>query len=232
MHREYPTEEVKPIMRNGTWIPGMIVVFALAVVPVRADLLTNGDFETGDLTGWTFWRAGWGSGENVQVQAAEVGSGNYALNEWFVGGGSGSFGVYQEVPVTPGTPYRVTGQWKGEVSTGFNWFEVILIDGPFDLDAADNPDQVWDNMVSAYHENAPTIFDWEPISNTYTNGPYIVDGVRTATSDTMTVVLKLGGFGEPTAWFDDVRMTAVPEPTALFLLAGGALVSAARRRRR
>ena len=48
-----------------------------------------------------------------------------------VDGGSGSGGVFQTITVQPGIPLEYSFYWKGAGNQGANWFEFLVIDGPF-----------------------------------------------------------------------------------------------------
>lgn len=78
------------------------------------DLLTNGDAETGDMTGWTLW-PGLDGPLSASSTAAHVHSGTYG----FVGDADGELlGSYQEIAVTPGVSYY----WEF-------WHKVVSTDG-------------------------------------------------------------------------------------------------------
>jgi hypothetical protein len=51
----------------------LMVALTIISVPAFANMLVNGDFETGDLAGWTAFQSGWSSGTTtVEVQDAVV----------------------------------------------------------------------------------------------------------------------------------------------------------------
>jgi uncharacterized protein (DUF362 family) len=215
------------------------VVRAEAAVALLGDnLVANGDFEDTQHPagyGWTTWRASWGTNEVWDFNNANVpaGGGQKCLR---LGGANTqtSFGVYQQVAVTPGKPYRLDCQWKGirkvdwtsTLNDPANWFEVILIDGPFDINQADcDACGVRNNYMFAYDDNtyplqgpAGTSFGWLWTHEQYAPPKNQVDwlnrlGRRTATGSTMTVVLKAGSNapGGIETYFDNVTLREVSD---------------------
>ncbi|HRR87396.1 MAG TPA: DUF362 domain-containing protein, partial [Phycisphaerae bacterium] len=198
------------------------VVQATAVAAILGpNLLANGDFEAGS-AGWTPWKTTWGGGEAYDFASTEPGHmGNACLK---LGGASTatSFGVYQQVSVQPGRTYRIDAIWKGRKLADQNWFEILLIDGPFSLQQADDPAYVKPNFMFAYDDSTyglagpvGTTFGWLWTHEQYAPPVNQVDwnnrlGRRTATGNTMTVVLKAGSTGGGVeAWFDEIRLTEV-----------------------
>lgn len=204
----------------------------LAVAVLGSDLLTNGDFEDGE-TGWTTWRADWGTNDVCDFNNPNVSPmggtrclrlGNSVTNS--------SFGVYQQVAVTPGKTYRLDCEWKGKRLGTSNWWEVILVDGPFDMDQADNGPIVEKNYMFAYDDVTygfpgaiGTSFGWIWTHNQYAPPKDQVDwnhrrGRRKATGNIMTVILKAGSYDDdPTtgveAYFDNVTLREVSEDYVL-----------------
>lgn len=184
---------------------------AVSVAPaLAANLVINGGFETGTQAPWQTFQ-GWGSGITRTFNSTEPGRvGNYCLR---LRATDGSFGVYQEVTTIPGHQYRIDAYWKGVKTGDPTWFEIILIDGPFSLQQADQQPYVALNFMYAY-DPAPFSFPWtwghdmnggselqDPDRNNY-------NGVRTASGTKMTVVLKAGGVGGTPmdAFFDEVSL--------------------------
>lgn len=193
---------------------------ALLILPASANLVTNPGFETGNTSGWTTWAASWSSGYSATAQKIYKYSGTYALKLGITG--IASFGVYQQVTVTPGASYKLNGMWKATTAS-FGWFEVLLIDGAFSIDEADKAGVCNKNIIAGYDSTLgwppPGAFGWEPFSASYR----IPNGIRTATGNVMTVVLKMGGntASKPTSYFDDVTLEHVPEPGSAIALSGG-----------
>jgi len=208
-------------------VPVFVIVSALALPASAANLLANPGFESGAPgmvpTGWTRWNASWSGGYYAVTDTNAAYSGTYGLREYITG--SASFGVYQEVTVTPGNAYKLNGMWRAVTAGPANWFEIILLDGGFNIDQADSAPGVFQNVVAGWDANAafghpaPANWAWEPFSATYGNevSAYIENGTRTATGSKMTVVLKIGcaSTTKPTVYFDDVTLTPVPKATVL-----------------
>lgn len=208
-------------------VPLLVIVSALALPASAANLLTNPGFESGVQgtvpTGWTRWNASWSGGYYAITDSYAAYSDNYGLREYITG--SASFGVYQEVTVTPGNAYKLNGMWRAVTAGPQNWFEIILLDGAFNIDQADSAPAVFQNVVAGWDANAafghpaPANWAWEPFSATYGNevSAYIENGTRTATGNKMTVVLKIGcaSTTKPTVYFDDITLTPVPKATVL-----------------
>ncbi len=187
----------------------LLAGMSLATQAAAQNLVLNGDFETGLSTPWRTFQASWSSGISRTYNATEPGRlGNYCLK---LHGGSGSFGVYQEVATVPGRRYKIDAYWKGMKVGDPVWFEIILIDGPFSMAAADDNPQP--NFMYAF-DPAPGSFDWvwaHSLNGTAAdrNQRY---GVRTASGTKMTVVLKTGGFNGMDAFFDNVSLVRVAAP--------------------
>jgi len=199
------------------------------------NLLINGGFEEG-ATGWSVYHSNWG-GQSGQVNFASTVAGrvgNNALHLSIPAGLQDSFAVYQQVPVTPGKAYRIDAMWKGNRYGVNQWYEIMLIDGPWDVFQADTGESVvLNNHMFAYDTNSSpncpggnpltASFDW-----TWTHTQYDEpvdcwndrDGVRVATGEYMTVVLKAGsccGTNQADVWFDEVSLTEVTDPEEILV---------------
>lgn len=204
------------------------VVQAAAIGTVLGpNLLANGDFEQAG-EGWTTWQAAGGAGPVWNFTSTEPGC--YGTQCLKLGGSSvaTSFGVWQEVAVEAGKTYRLDAYWRGRKLAAENWFELLLIDGPFSLTQADQPASVKANFMFAYDNTTyglpgpvGTTFGWLWTHEQYAQPSGQVDwnnrlGRRRATGDVMTVVLKAGSTGGGVeAWFDEVRLNEVQEELAL-----------------
>ncbi len=210
----------------------LFVIAILAIsVPAFANLLVNGDFEDGDLTGWTAWTAPRGSYvAEVQYDVAFDGA---ALH---LTGSESSFGVYQSFDTIPGQPYTISGVWM--VPNGnLHWAEVMLFndDGRDPYDQMDAPlDSSILLKVDGWGMNGQTFSSWENFdagNRWYSGGPFSTTVIATGTK--MYVNLKAGtavGNGVH-AYFDNVSVTTVPEPCTMLALAAGLGALVVRRRK-
>jgi len=127
------------IKRSGLIVLGLAVM-PLAVAPAMGqNLLTNGDFETGNLTGWTPWvvtsidNNGAGSGGWIWGPTPpQFGSYHYRAGEQSnpnLPNGPCDGGIYQQVTgLTPGGTYTLSFKWAGG-DNGHCLHEVGVKDG-------------------------------------------------------------------------------------------------------
>lgn len=213
----------------------VFVLLALVIgLPAFGNLLINGGFETGDLTGWSIYAAN-DSVQHLNVQADSVKSGNYALNTQISSGVFGDFGVYQQVSVISGITYQINGYWAGTGNI-YAWWHVFVFNGSFDVSQfADNPNhpEVIVSNVQASRDtwsSQSSQWEWESISNSWFNDQWYNTGVHTgqvvATGNMMTVVLRMGGGNGAavSAYWDDFSLDPIstaPEPAPILALAVG-----------
>lgn len=202
----------------------VLLIIWSAALPVHANLLVNGGFESGSLSGWSAWSMDWGVECNT-VQNADAGSGSYSLCTRIEPGEKGSFGVYQEVTVASGQTYKLSGLWKGCGQTTASW-GVFLFNGPFALTQFESAplETIAANLEAARDtwDLPPCNWDWQPISSAWyydsVYGTGQKNGTLVATGTKMTLVLKMnGGFMLDTpiaGYWDDLSLAAVPEPAS------------------
>lgn len=109
----------------GCWLPALSV-------HAQTNLVVNGGFETGDLTGWT------SEGADVDTDSDDVYAGNYGA--YFVGGVGSLVYIFQNVPTIPGRSYLISAWVKGTLNRPFpriNEFHVTW-DGTNVFDATNN----------------------------------------------------------------------------------------------
>jgi hypothetical protein len=202
----------------------LMVALTIVSVPAVANMLVNGDFETGDLTGWTAFQSPWSApAPIIEVQGAVVCHDAFTLH---LRAANSSFGVWQAIKTVPGKKYQIDVCWLGNSQALF-WNEVLLFndDGRDIYDQLDAPaaSSVL-SKVDGWGMNPPAIFDCKsPFdgSQWFPGGPHT--NVITATGTTMYVGLKAGtvaGFdGAVELYFDDVSV--IPEPGSLLALVSG-----------
>jgi hypothetical protein len=156
------------------------------------NLIVNGDFSTGDLTGWTTTLT---APATITPDASEgnpSGSALLARNDT-AASANGNI-LLQAIPVTPGRQYKLTADWKGDLlngGSGRNWAEVMV---SFAADPSATPDRIVYKKATDGGPNAlPMPWDWESILLSPVDGSAPLDGVFTATDNYMLVGFNLGG---------------------------------------
>jgi hypothetical protein len=144
----------------------LILTMGVATIASAANLI-NGDFETCDETGWTHWRAPWGSGEVWNVVPVGGWDGCFGELQSTV---IGDFGWFQRVPVTQAGTYAIDGEWAGDIGdTG--WAEILYFpanSGDSDasiitrIDTANAADIAY--KKDSWGMNPPTVWGAEPMS--------------------------------------------------------------------
>jgi|GEM_PF-5615137 len=180
-------------MKPITLVPPLLAAFAALAFATQTNLIVNGDFATGDLTGWTLT-------PNAPTTIAHDGAeglpaGSVLLDRNSVGEVSNGNHLYQVIPVTPGQQYQLDAAWKGDLyagGTGRNWAEVFV-------SFASSPTATPSNIVykkasdGGPNEPPPSGWDWESILLSPNNAEAPADGIFTATDDYMVVGFNLGG---------------------------------------
>ncbi|MGD2205174.1 MAG: hypothetical protein PVH17_00220 [Anaerolineae bacterium] len=180
-------------------IAALVSILALSVSTiVSAQNFINGDFETGDETGWTQWRASWGSGETWNVNAGGWSGWYGALGNSAAGG---SFGWFQRVPVTIAGTYTIDGEWTGNIGSA-GWAEIMFFpahstDSDADIitriDATAAPADIAFKKDS-WGMNPPTSWGVEQMSlspHPSGNG----GSITVTTEDQIVIAIKLGSGG-------------------------------------
>lgn len=197
----------------------LCAVATLAIVSVASgNVLVNGDWSTGDETGWIRSNpAVWGSNQNWSVTSygPTAPEGSLTMD-------GGSFGWLQIVEVDAGATAELSLDW---MANNAGWIEVMLwteASEP-DLAAVKTIFDDGDAAKTAFKEEGYTTA-WEQATSLWPGGN---DG--TVVSDGWVIVgLKLGsGGGGAAGSFDNIVLT--PEPATLLLLGMG--LALVRRRR-
>jgi len=199
------------------------LVFALVIAAMAgfasANLLVNGGFETGDLTGWTTWEMfPWGAGapdwpghpgynfypEGV-IFVVDPAEGETYLS---VQAGYCSFraGVYQTISVVPGLPYKISGYVHLGADGGTEWAQV----------------KYWDGDPSAIDPDAaPVAFGVADVDN---GALEYMETTIVPETDTLTIILETAQYwasGYVAGQFDGLSVEVVPEPGTVALLLTG-----------
>lgn len=188
----------------------MLLVCALAVTS-QAGLISNGGFETGDLTGWTAETYSTSQSITVQSDAAYVYEGTYSAALWANDTTSSWLEIYQNIACTEGMEFTVSMYYLEEAG---NWAGMGVNITYYDADW-NYLDYEWVEVLSTSTEGTGS---WLEFSQDYT-------AVTDAAYAEISIVM--GNWG--TVYVDAVSV--VPEPATLLLLGAGAVLSACRKRR-
>ncbi len=181
---------------------GIVLVLGL-VSSARANLVVNGDWSTGDETGWTRWRAPWGWFQRIPVSVP----GPYTVSADWAGDIDGL--GWAEVMLFSCTDGLSNDDVIARIDVGN--FEDIAF------------------KKDSWGMNPPTAWDWEPAS--LSPHPQGNGGVIEATCPEIVVALKLGSTSYVPVWTSWDNITVVPEPATLAVLAMGGGLALLKRRR-
>ena len=232
-------------MRKGgekkmRWLILLTAVVLAASSQVCAQcVVVNGDWATGDETGWTRWMAPWGTGNwAVTNNGPTPPEGTAFLNA----GQAGSFGWYQMIDCCQGVAgtCTLTADWSGDVSAP-GWAEVMF----FCIDATASHDDIVARIdggsaadiafkKDGWGLNPPDVWDWECARLSPHGNGGVIDCCLPGQA--AVIALKLGAnpaAANVTCSWDNicVQSDCIPEPAgliALFAGIGGMLI---RRRR-
>ena len=194
----------------------LILIFSLFVLRTlpAAELLKNGDFETGDATGWKYWETYPWDGDGAPVESpthvtiaipGNIGtpvppatSGFFALTQQVGHNGTARGGLYQEVKVVVNTPYILTGYMAfygddiGDVTI------VGILDGSW------NPALAFTTIKKIYI-GGNTISSWMEFSIMIIPSKDIITVFTETRQDWM--------HGNVAGWHDNLSLRPVPAPT-------------------
>lgn len=192
---------------------GVAVVLAFGGI-ASANLLTNPDFESGDLTGWATFGQGWRTGSGGDAHGGTWGVVCDVLStdgdEWR--------GLLQAVPVSEGQLYEYLAYQRIVIpESSESWLELQWLN-----DVGGVISQTQTVHLSA--EQSYTLTGFEPLM---APGGAVTASVRAIVHMTSAPAVN-GDFHT----FDDFSFQAVPEPGTLALLGLGAVAGIAWRHRR
>lgn len=207
----------------------LMAVLAILAAPAFAQInvLNNGNFETGDYSGWTAWNSSWADSFSISV-VDDTNDPVYSGYSLKLDATNGSFGIYQEINSVAGQEYTINGMFSG---TGqLDWVEVLMFndDGRTINKQADEEPLASSIIakVDGWGQNGGPNFGWSSITDKYATAGLHTNTI-TATGSKIYVVLK-GGTSNSNgpgcnvkAYFDDFTVTTTPEPSSLLALASG-----------
>lgn len=195
---------------------GLILAISVVLPAAHAqNLLTNGDWSTGDETGWTRWQSGQGVSRNWHLSS--TGSTTPEGTAWFPSGpgGGSNMGWYQTVAVTPGAQVDLDADWEGNIST-CGWAEVMLFSVSTGtggsaivsrIDAGNASDIAY--KKDSWGLNPPSTWGWQDASSSPMSGG---NGGTVTSNGLIVVALKLGGscgIGSIHCRWDNLSLTLV-----------------------
>ena len=194
---------------------GFLLIVVVAMPAQAVNLVTNGNFNTGDTTGWWTY-----TGDPLNENIAVVNPGGYdgspAL-EMYNATNSYSATVGQTLAITAGMSFTESlvyadSEWGGSGIT--LWFYDVA-----------TPSGTWDSHVLDWNWNT-IANNWEfPGDGTWKS---FTSPTITAPAGTLSVLFKLEQWGNSTIDYDNIVVT--PEPATMLLLGLGGLALARRRK--
>ncbi|GAB62495.1 MAG: hypothetical protein DWB56_01545 [Candidatus Jettenia sp.] len=182
-----------------------------------SELLKNGDFETGDNTGWKYWETYPWDGDGAPVEfpthitvaiPGTIGtplppaiSGFFALAQQVDSNGTARGGLYQEIKVIVNTPYVLTGRMAFYGDDLGDATIIGILDGTWNPALAFttiNKHTISGNSISPWSEFSLTIIPTKDIITVFTE-----------TRQDWT-------HGHVAGWYDGLSLQPTLEPTKFF----------------
>lgn len=189
----------------------LILLVGVLAVSAQANLLTNGDFETGDLTGWWTWTADPGN-QSVSIDADFKYEGDYSV-ELSSASSAWQATLGQACDLGENEGWAVSFVYNA--MTPSDWGSAGL--------AVDYKDADWNYLnyewIELFNEGpAPNPGEWISVSNNYTTPP-----------GTAHIELQFKVANWTTVNFDNI--TVIPEPATIALMALGGIALLRKRRK-
>ena len=194
-------------------IGSILSVLALVVLPAKANLLNNGNFNSGDLTSWWIYVPEAPTNQNITVLPADGFSYDSTPYAYSWNHGASASGVLgQSVDLSAGSQYNVSLEYRAN-NWGGGGVGIWYYDSTWT--------QIGWEWTSLYTGNG-TDTGWQPFTTP----------TWTAPANTAHVALRLDTWSWSDTYYDNVDLNVVPEPTSAVLLAVAGLALMVFRRRR
>ena len=194
----------------------VLVISGLLAMHARAALV-NGDWSTGDETGWIRWRAAWGDagGESWSVTTLSPTAPEATMSN--VSYAQAEFGWYQIVTAPESTPATLSALWSGSLGSS-GWTEIMLFSVVPETTEPDILNRIYTDAAAdiafkkdSWGMNPPNPWSWQSAGDS----PHPSGNGGTVTSLGWVVVgLKLGSVSTNAASVsvDNVNLEIIPEP--------------------
>jgi hypothetical protein len=203
-------------MKNYIYLIALILVLFFCV-SADANLLQNGDFETGSQAPWQ--QLGYHTGSTVDW-AAYTGSYGYRITIVHDGRGDGWGGRYQNHMIQPGASYRFGGMINTDNITPSLDKAAVSLQIAFFSSAEPTAS---DTPIVTYDSELITDSGWSYLEVVSEAAPVSAHSVRFTYALWASDHQYFPGMG--TAYYDDFNAEVVPEPSTIFMLITGLLSS-------